>query len=435
MSTLYTTDGSLVAVYRTDGTMVWGSPDGANPSEPAPPAEPPKPPEGPLMNVATRMAAANNGAGPEGGASGTMAATRHLLAVDVDTVTVSWSSTYGYGFDTSGTYRAAVAVNDGPVVPVTVDGGQQTWRITKPLSTTPTVTTSDPVRVPAYAGDTITVYVWAVPDEAGKSISSDLIRRTPGDLYGTGDWGSALAGLKPLTQYQSLGWAYRPARIVSTSNLSSWLGVGDSIIQGNWSYVDQALDMRGLPGVKSAQGGEAHRYFPGRWNERCAPHVPTAPYMIDQYGVNSPGKMPTAGLGFWNHAKANGVTYLVKTTIAPTTSQGSPTMNHADAQKDNAWLRDGAPLTADKTTALPTGTTDATAVRCDVIRPDGTIKKGTGGHLIDAVSDTAARIEASPGYLSDEAAAVIGGDKLHPSAAVHAMLAERLARDLEILGF
>ena len=385
------------------------------------------------MNVATRMAAANNGARPEGGTSGTMAATRHLLAVDVDTVTVSWSSTYGYGFDTSGTYRAAVAVNDGPVVPVTVDGGQQTWRITKPLSTTPTVTTSDPVRVPAYAGDTITVYVWAVPDEAGKSISSDLILRTPGDLYGTGDWESALSGLKPTAQMG--GWSYRPARIVSTSNLSSWLGVGDSIIQGRWSYVDQALDMRGLPGVKSAQGGEAHVYFPGRWNERCAQHVPTAPYMIDQYGVNSPGKMPTAGLGFWNHAKANGVTYLVKTTIAPTTSQGAPTMNHADAQKDNAWLRDGAPLTADKKTALETGTTDPTAVRCDVIRPDGTIKRGTGGHLIDAVSDTAARIESSPGYVSDEAAAVIGGDKLHPSAAVHAMLAERLARDLEILGF
>ena len=385
------------------------------------------------MNVATRMAAANNGTRPEGGTSGTMAATRHLIAVDVDTITVSWVTTHGYGFDTSGTYRAAVAVNDGPVVPVTVDGGQQTWRITKPLSTIPTVTTSDPVRVPAYAGDTIAVYVWAVPDEAGKSISSDLISRTPGDLYGTGDWGSALSGLKPTAQMG--GWSYRPARIVSTSNLSSWLGVGDSIIQGRWSYVDQALDMRGLPGVKSAQGGEAHMYFPGRWNERCASHVPTAPYMIDQYGVNGAGRMPTAGLGFWNHAKANGVKYLVKTTIAPTTSQGASTMNHADAQLDNAWLRDGAPLTADKKTALETGTTDPTAVRCDVIRPDGTIKKGTGGHLIDAVSDTAARIESSPGYVSDEAAAVIGVDKLHPSPAVHAMLAERLARDLEILGF
>ena len=387
------------------------------------------------MNVATRMAAANNGTQPEGGTSGTMSATRHLLAVDVDTVTVSWSSTYGYGFDTSGTYRAAVAVNDGPVVPVTVDGGQQTWRITKPLPSIPTVTTSDPVRAPAYAGDAITVYVWATPDEAGKSISADLIRRTPGDLYGTGDWGSALAGLKPPTQHQMGGWAYRPARIVSTSNLSSWLGVGDSILQGNWSYVDRALDMRGLPGVKSAQGGEAHMYFPGRWNERCGQHVSTAPYMIDQYGVNGAGNMPTAGLAFWNHAKANGVTYLVKTTIAPTTAPGATTLDRPGAQTDNAWLRDGAPLAADKKTALETGTTDPTAVRCDVIRPDGTIKKGTGGHPVNAVSDTAARIESSPGYLTDEAMAVIGTDKLHPSAAVHAMLAERLARDLEILGF
>ena len=241
------------------------------------------------------------------------------------------------------------------------------------------------MRLNGYAGEQLLIYSWVASDGPG-SVSADLIRLRAGEQTGTGEWGTAMNGLSDAARDGA--WSYRPARVVAPSDQSSWLLVGDSILQGHWSYPDRATSARGLAAVKSAQGGEAHVFFPSRWNERCAPHVPTAPYMIDQYGVNSPGKMPVSGLAFWRHAKANGVKYLLKTTIAPTTLQGAATMSHADAQLDNAWLRDGAPLTADKTTALPTGTTDATAVRCDVIRPDGTIKRGTGnGHPIDAVSD------------------------------------------------
>ena len=427
MTTLYNTTGQQVTVYATDGRTVWGGTSAPTPD----PVVPVTPPTGPALNIATALSAGNNGATVAGGTTGTMVATDHTLTVDVATATFAWVSTYGYAYDQGATFRTAVTINGGPLIPVTV-GGQATWRREKIANGEVATTTSDPITLNARAGSTMRVHMWAAADGSGQ-ITADLIRQQLTDKASTGDWDTALAGLKDVSWPG--GWAYRPARVVAPTDKTSWLLVGDSILQGNWSYLDRAATARGLAAVKSAQGGEAHVYFPGRWNERCAQHVPTAPYMIDQYGVNSPGKMPTAGLGFWSHAKANGVKYLVKTTIAPTTSQGAPTMSHADAQKDNAWLRDGAPLTADKKTALETGTTDPTAVRCDVVRPDGTIKKGTGGHPVNVVSDTAARIESSPGYLSDEAAAVIGGDKLHPSPAVHAMLADRLARDLGILGF
>ena len=429
MTTLYdATTGRAVAIYRTDGTLVWGDGDTTAPDTPTAPVTPPT---GPHLNVVTRASAGANGANPVGGTAGTLVGTRHLLTVDVADAVMAWTATHEYGPDGGGTFRAAYSINDGPVRPITFDGAP-TWYV-KVERNVPVVTwTADPVALNAHAGDVLTVYVHAVTDSTA-SVISDQTRQTPSDLTATGPWDTAMLGLA--TSRGNGAWSYRPARVVAPSDKTSWLVVGDSIMQQPWSYGERALDARGLAGVKSSMGGDAHIYYPGRWQERVGEHAATSPYMIDQFGVNSPGKMSTAGLAFWNYSKARTVRYIVKTTISPTTSQGAPTMNHADAQLDNAWLRDGAPLTADKTTALPTGTTDATAVRCDVIRPDGTIKKGTGGHPIDAVSDTAARIEASPGYLSDEAAAALGGDKLHPTPAVHAMLAERLARDLGILGF
>ena len=426
MTTLYDpATGRAVAIYRTDGTLVWGGGE----TQPTPPATPPTPPTGPMLNVATRMSAANIGAIPAGGTGGTMTATWHLVTVDVTTVTLHWVTTLGYGPDTGATFQAAISRDGGPVIPVTV-GGSSTWHLNKPVSGEVIQTHSDPVDLNAYAGDVVNVYVWAAADSDG-SITSDLTRQTAEDRTAKGSFSAALNSLNSPSVG---GWSYRPARVVAPSDKTSWLGVGDSIIQQPWSYLERALDARGLAGVKSALGGDGHIYYPQRWPERVGVHSATAPYMIDQFGVNGAGGMSTRGLAFWNYCKARDVRYIVKTTIAPTTLQGG-TLDRAGAQDDNAWLRDGAPISADKATALATGSTDPTAVRCDVIRPDGTIKKGTGGHPIDAVSDTAARIEASPGYLSDEAAAVIGADKLHPSPAVHAMLAGRLARDLGILGF
>lgn len=425
MTTLYDpATGRAVAIYRTDGTLVWGGGE----TQPTTPATPPTPPTGPMLNVATRMSAANNGAVPAGGTGGTMTATRHVLTVDVTTVTLHWVTTFGYGHDTGATFQAAISRDGGPIIPVTV-GGAGTWHLDKSANGAVLATASDAVELNAYAGDVVNVYVWAAADGSG-SITSDLTRQTAEDRTAKGSFSTALNSLNSPTVG---GWGYRPARIVAPSNRTSWLGVGDSIIQQPWSYLERALDARGLAGVKSAQGGDGWVYYPGRWAERYAPHIATAPHVIDQMGVND--ATIANGLRLWNHAKANGAKYILKTTISPTTLEGAA-LDRPTVQQLNAWLRDGAPVSADKATALETGTTDPTAVRCAVVRPDGTIKAAQGaGHPINAVTDVAARIESSPGYLSAEAAAVIGGDRLHPSAAVHAMLADRLARDLEILGF
>lgn len=429
MTTLYdATTGRAVAIYRTDGTLIWGDGDATAPDTPTAPVTPPN---GPRLNVVTRASAGANGANPVGGTGGTLVGTRHLLVVDVADAVMSWTATHEYGPDGGGTFRAAYSINDGPVRPITFDGAP-TWYV-KVERNVPVVTwTADPVALNAHAGDVLTVYVHAVTDSTA-SVISDQTRQTPSDVTATGSWDAAMMSLTA-SRGNNGAWSYRPARVVAPSDKTSWLVVGDSIMQQPWSYGERALDARGLAGVKSAMGGDSHMYYPGRWQERVGEHVATSPYMIDQFGVNGPTSMTTNGLNFWKQSKGGGARYIVKTTISPTTLQGA-TLDRPDSQTANAWLRDGAPITADKSAALPTGTTDSTAVRCDVIRPDGTIKKGTGGHPIDAVSDTAARIEASPGYLSDEAAAALGGDKLHPTPAVHAMLADRLARDLEILGF
>lgn len=427
MTTLYNTTGQQVSVYATDGRTVWG---GTSTPTPAPdPVVPVTPPTGPALNVATALSAGNNGATVAGGTTGTMVATDHTLTVDVGTATFAWVSTYGYAYDQGATFRTAVTINGGPLIPVTVNG-QATWRREKIANGEIATTTSDPITLNARAGSAMRVHMWAAADGSGQ-ITADLIRQQLTDKASTGDWDTALAGLKDVSWPG--GWAYRPARVVAPTDKTSWLLVGDSILQGNWSYLDRAANARGLAAVKSAQGGDGWVYYPGRWAERYAPHIATAPYVIDQMGVND--STIANGLRLWNHAKANGAKYVLKTTVSPTTLEGA-TLDRPAVQALNAWLRDGAPVSADKATALPTGTTDPTAVRCAVVRPDGTIKAAQGaGHPIDAVTDVAARIESSPGYLSAEAAAVIGPDRLHPSGAVHAMLADRLARDLGILGF
>lgn len=426
MTTVYnTTDGQPVSVYDTAGNLIWGTTPG--PVEPPVPVDPPTPPDGPVLNVATRLAAGNNGSTVAGGTSGTMTATRHMLTVDVTEAKLAWVTTNGYGYDSAATFRAAVSAGDGPIIPVTV-GGSPTWRVEKSGPGQVIEVSSDPVTIHGHAGDAITVYVWAMPDGSG-SITADLTRQTSVDSTATGPWDAALQGLASPALG---GWSYRPARIIAPSDKTAWLVVGDSIMQQPWSYGEQALDRRGLAGVKSAQGGDSHVYYPQRWPERVGAHITHSPYLIDQFGVNGHGGMSTAGLAFWNHAKANGAQYVLKTTISPTTLQGAP-LDRPGAQEDNAWLRDGAPIIG--TTAAPTGTTDPAAVRCAVVRPDGTITPGNGEHPLDAVTDVAAAIESSPGYLSAEAAAVIGGDRLHPSSAVHAMLANRLARDLQLLGY
>lgn len=408
--TIYSTTGQPVVLYDTVGNAVLGQP-------PAPPPQP-SPPSGPTRNIASWCNATNRGRAVAN-RDAMVVTTVHPLAVDVIDPRLVWVQTVGVGQEVGATFAVEASVNGGTTVPVTV-GGSSTFRMEIPTGITSII--SDPVPLSAFAGDKMHITVTTDADgSSGNPPGAFTGPQSPHDLAG------------------NAGYALRPARVEAPSDMAAWVAVGDSIAQGStWAneltFLDLALDAIGVPYVKTAQGGDAHVYYPARWGERMAPYLGTASHVIDQFGINSHGQMHTAGLAFWNYARANGVTYLVKTTLSPTTLEGD-TLNRAGAQVDNAWLRDGAPVTADGTTALSTGTTDPTALRCDVILPDGTIQTGTGGHPLDAVSDTAQRIESSPGYLSAEAAAVAGPDRLHHANAVHAMLADRLARDLAILGF
>ena len=171
MTTLYNTTGQQVTVYATDGRIVWGGASNPTPD----PVVPVTPPSGPAFNIATALSAGNNGATVAGGTTGTMVATDHALTVDVAEATFAWVSTYGYAYDQGATFRAAVTINGGPLIPVTV-GGQATWRREKIANGEVATTTSDPITLNARAGSTMRVHMWAAADGPGQ-ITADLIRQ------------------------------------------------------------------------------------------------------------------------------------------------------------------------------------------------------------------------------------------------------------------
>ena len=405
MTSLYTTSGGPAVIYRTDGTLAWGGNAG-----PGTTPRDPEPPTGPVGNIITRAEVASLGRALSS-RDGQTTTTAHVATVDATALTLVWVANKTYGPDVGGLYSGKVEVR-GREYLITV-GGASSWRVEVPTPETAVTYRADPITVDVFAGDVVRVSMTVDADGDTGGVSSTLTDGKNGT-----------------------DWSWRPARIEAPSDKTSWLCIGDSIVQMPNSYLAQACEARGLPSVTAGVGGDAHVYFPGRWKWRAAPHVAHSPHMIDQLGVNSPSRLVDSGLAFWKHAKANGVKYLVKVTISPTGTPGNP-LPRPDVPTANAWLRDGAPITSDKSAALPTGTTDPTAIRCDVIRPDGTIKKGTGGHPIDVVSDTGAAIEDpdNPGYLTQAMYDLTPGDTLHPSAPVQSVLAGRLARDLEILGF
>ena len=404
---------------------------------PAPePLPPVTPPSGPARNIASWCNGINLGKGVTNRDSTTVA-TSHRLAVDVVDPVFEWVQTAGFvGQDNGAAFAVTASVNGGAPVPVTV-GGAPAWRMEKPSGLR--VITSDPVQIEARAGDTLAVTVTADADGASGSIPSSFTGavqgRDAGPLFG--------------------GWALRPSRVVAPSNVPAWVAVGDSICQQDNSFPQRALGLRGLPFTVGAQGGDAYMYHAGTLGDRQAAHLAHASRVLDQMGTNDATHAGTThetdrdnARKVWQQYRAKGVDVIVKTTItpAPGTSNNWADLDGQDATGPysmgripfNAWLRDGAPLTADKTATLPAGSTDAGAIRCDVIQEDGTVKRGTGGHPVIAISDCVRAIEEGETgkYNAAARAAMKGwGDGLHPSPGVHAILGERLARDLEILGF
>ena len=404
---------------------------------PAPePLPPVTPPSGPARNIASWCNGINLGKGVTN-RDETTVATSHVLAVDVIDPVLEWVQTPGFvGQDNGATFSVTVSVNGGAPVPVTVGGGGA-WRLEKPSDLR--VVASDPVKVQARAGDTLTVTVSTDADGTTGSIPSSFTGaiqgQDPGPVFG--------------------GWALRPSRVVAPSNVPAWVAVGDSICQQDRSFPQRALGLRGLPFTVGAQGGDAYIYHSGSLPDRVAAHLSHANRVLDEMGINDAGHVGSSwetdrdnARKTWLNHRAKGVDTIVKTTLtlASGTSDNwatlegqTPMVSYTEGRVPfNAWLRDGAPLTADKTVALPAGATDPGALRCDVVLPDGRVRRGTGGHPVTAISDVAVMVEEGDTgrYNSAAREAMKGwGDGLHPSPGVHALLADRLARDLGILGF
>ena len=414
MTTLSNTVGQVVPVYTTDGRLIWGGEDRPDPV----------PPVGPDRNVATLCSVATAPASISG-AVGRMAAHRQTLVVDAIRPRLAWVIQGGFGGNTPTPYtmRAAIAPRGGAPIPVTFDGEHEVS-----IPGTPTITiTSDPAPISALAGDVVDVYVWASNDH-----QADLTGFLPGRDIGVSDgtYSQALTSLAPIGEARG---TIRPARIIAPSDRPAWILAGDSIAQQGNSFLDRAAAVRGLAAVKSAMGGDGYQYYPGRWESMYGRHTGHADHMIDQYGANSPNAVQA--LAFWQHAKANGVSYLAKTTVAPRVRpDGTPP--EADLAF-NAWLRDGAPLTPDLSAPAEVGTPGAP--RAAVIQQDGAIIGGAGGHPVYVISDAAAAVEDPdrPGHYTQAAADAMADwtDWLHYNGAVHQMVADRLARDLELLGF
>lgn len=440
---IWDTSGNLVGAWRTDGTPVWDGSGGEV-----------TPPIGPDRNIATMCSAAIIARTPAV-TTGTYGSTDHTLAVDVDGVVLEWVITKGYITpEGGGVLRAAIQAGDGPVWTVTF-AGAQTHRL-DPAPGGSVVITSDPIPVKAQAGETLNVLAWVDPDGTGTvpADGTSLLTTDPGK--GGGAW-TVTPPLTPSTdpggQTSSGGaWSLRPSRIVAPSDQSAWVAVGDSIVQQTWSWTERALSTR--PAVKVGVGGDAYIYYGSgsAFQNRVGAHLAHADMVLDEFGINDTATtddglvIAARALRYWRQVEAAGVG-IVKTavTLAASTSDNWATLEgQTTGEREpgrvafNTWLRDGAPLSLDGTTPVAAGT--AQAIRCTTIDAAGTVTVRDEGHPVTAVSDVVAAIESSQNSgkyaLGAPATAMRGWDDgLHPSPGIHAILGDRLARDLALLGF
>lgn len=395
------------------------------------PRHTPTPPSGPTRNVATLASQTLNRATIPADGSVT-SLTKHVLTVDVTSIRLAWEVTGGwFTANSGGTYRMWIE-GAGLTAPLPLTfGGAPTVTVEAPSAVARTYTT-DPVSVSWIAGDRITVGV-----EAVGAVGSTV----PADSTGL------RAGVDPAGAEASI----RPSRIEAASDKTAWVVIGDSIAQQSYSYGEQALSRKGLAAVKSAIGGDGYVYWGGstggRYQGRVSQHAPYATHILDTLGAND--TKYTNALTTWRYMRRNSSLKIVKNTIHPTHkfrtySDAILPENQAQSREPrvhefNEWLRDGAPITSDWATALPTGTTDPNAIRCTVVSYDGsTVTSRDEGHLLEAVVEAAAPVELSrenPVY-SEAAIKIIGaGDSLHPAPGVHKIMAERIMADLTKLGF
>lgn len=407
----------------------------------------PHPPTGPLLNVGTRMCTANGGGKPVP-ATGMLAATAHTLTVDATSLRFEWEVSNGMlPVTVGGTYRAAYSVNSGPYIDLTFSGAKTFTLGTQ--SNGLQVIKADEITGNFFAGDTITIYSHVAPTGAGSPFGSTT-GTIAGEPTATGEYATAFSSLR----YDGTpgDWALRPARMLAPSNRPSWVVGGDSIMQQNDSFVEQALANLGLPATKTAQGGEAYAHFPARWDIRYAKPLTYGKHVVDELGINDTNTpdwrgIARAAIAHWGMLRSAGAEVILKTTLTLYVGSSDQWRSLEGQSTDptilaarvgfNRWLRDGAPMVGGAFADVGTHG----AVRCAVVNPDGTITPASGAHPLTAVTDVAAVIEDGEtgrytmAALTEAGATGTNMDGLHPNAGIHEILARRVARDIALLGY
>lgn len=263
---------------------------------------------------------------------------------------------------------------------------------------------SDPITTPVAPGTTLTLRTHA---------SGAWMAPTAYDWRVTG-WQFGDAYDAASLAYAFPGPSVRPDIVVGPSAGPAVLIVGDSIIAGSGSYLQLGARDAGVPCYGVGTGGEQTATFLASIDAKVSGlEYSMWTHCIHQHGIN--GADLAGRVAAWQWGRSKGLRN-VQTTILPATSStdGWTTVEgqsqqwfSAAASALNAWLRDGAPLTA----GAPADPGTIAAIRAG--HPD---------HPLDAVWDTATTAYA-PGYIDRWRVPGWAGDGVHPTATAHAGLA------------
>lgn len=275
---------------------------------------------------------------------------------------------------------------------------------------------SDPVQITVEAGETIQT-TWEAPG-GGKYPSGvhmwdeEVARITSGGFAGVSPLNSKALSVGP---HAILG--------LTTSDARSIVCLGDSILESGW--MRRAAHATGAAWADLSQWAEGIPQ--SSLLGRLAPDDgPIFTLGLTEYGTNnramSVADTKAAMVSHWSWLTAGPVERLGQTTMTPyvagggdySTLAGQTAIDQVWRNELNAWLRDGAPLTAGNPAEVGT----AAAVRA-----------GEAGHPLVGICDVAASVEQPNGtglvWRVDRGALAVDG--LHPTRAGADVLQEAAA--------
>lgn len=399
-----------------------------------------------MRNIATNTGVLQNPWKP--GATGGATATRHMLYANADSITLGYFARPNpkFGAAASTPLRAWVRPKGGAWRAATFGG--------KPEVTMVVTATTDETLLPEHAqnfytdpipgqwriGDVVEVLTWgqATGDTMGAQGEVDGAY----DL-GTATGSPAVVSAAPDAAFAAVNRGSRPSVILAPSaQKSSWALIGDSnSVNAARSYMSQAFRSRTLPHILNGKHGlGTYHLNNGWWDFQLGEQVKYADSVFSALGTNDGNGGSGAQAEMvkaWTLAQSKGVVRWVQATVPPRSLDPAAPVGVGPVL--NPWLRDGAPILNGAPAAI--GSTAVGTVRATVIKADGTIIKGTGGHPMGSgwVTDTASAMESSVGsnaYRTDKATPVYDPrDLTHYTQAGHDIQAPVLERDLRLMGF